>query len=192
LYVLINNAAVFSGSRKSTSDGFEQTFAINHLGHFLLTNLLTDTLKVTPRARVIVMTMPTKVPINFDDLQLKNKYSGMAGLLSSKAANTCFAVELSKRLAGSGVMVNALSPELTKSSLPSEAPAPIRLLFKLFGASPEVSKDYGVSLASDKKFDNVTGKFYKKTKEIPIPAIYTDPKVTERLWSESEKLVGLS
>lgn len=192
LDVLMNNAAVFSKNRKTTAEGFEQTFGVNHLGHFLLTNLLTDTLKSTKGSRVVVMTMPTKCPINFDDLQLQKKYSGMIGLQSSKAANTAFAVELSKRLKSSGVMVNALSPELTKSTLPSEAPAPIRLIFKLFGASPEKAKDYGVNLAADKKYENVSGKFFKKTNEMAIPAIYTDTQVTQKLWSVSEKLVGLA
>ncbi len=192
LDVLMTNAAVFSKNRKTTVDGFEQSFGVNHLGHFLLTNLLTDTLKSTSGSRVIVMTMPTKCPINFEDLQLEKNYSGMQGLQSSKAANTAFAVELSKRLASSGVMVNALSPELTQSSLPSEAPAPIRLIFKFFGASPENAKDYGVSLACDKNLEKTTGKFFKKTKEIDIPAIYTDPKVTQKLWTISEKLVGLT
>lgn len=191
LDVLMNNAAVFSRNRKITQDGFELTFGVNHLGHFLLTNQLTETLKSTPGSRVIVMTMPTKCPINFEDLQMKKKYSAMSALQASKAANTCFAVELSKRLANSGVMVNALSPELTKSTLPAEAPGVVRLLFKYFGASPEKSKDYGVSLACDKKFEGVTGKFFKKTKEIPIPGIY-NPEVTQKFWTVSEKLTGFS
>jgi NAD(P)-dependent dehydrogenase (short-subunit alcohol dehydrogenase family) len=191
LDVLMNNAAVFSKNRKTTAEGYEQTFGVNHLGHFLFTNLLTDKLKSTAGSRVIVMTMPTKCPINFEDLQLEKKYSGMLGLQSSKAANTCFAVELSKRLENSGVMVNALSPELTRSTLPSEAPAPIRFLFKTLGASPEKSKNYGVNLACKKEHENITGKFFKKSKIIPIPNQYSNADVTKKLWDLSEKLVGI-
>src|SRR5205085_6911016 len=93
LHVLFNNAAVFSNICKTTADGFESGMGINLLGHFLLTNLLLDTLKASAPARVIGMTMDSSVPINFDDLMLEKKYSGMASLQGSKGAITCFTVE---------------------------------------------------------------------------------------------------
>jgi len=192
LHVLVNNAAVFSGSRKTTTDGFELVFGTNHLGHFLLTNLLLDTLKASAPARVVLMTMGSTTPINFDDLMEEKKYSGMTSLTMSKGAITCFGVELSKRLEASGVTVNMVNPELTKSTLPREAPAPLRWVFALFGADPEQSKSYGVRIAADPEFEKVTGKFFRKNVEKPIPDIYLDPKVRERLWTESSKLVGLA
>jgi NAD(P)-dependent dehydrogenase (short-subunit alcohol dehydrogenase family) len=192
LHVLINNAAVFSAERKLTTDGFEQIFGVNHLGHFLLTNLLLDTLKASAPSRVVLMTMGTKVPINFDDLMAERKFSSLAALQMSKGAITCFAVELAKRLEGTGVSVNAVNPELTKSSLPREAPLPLRLVFALFGASPEHSKDYGVRVACNPEFETTTGRFFRKDVEKPIPQLYTDPAVRQRLWTESAKRVGLS
>jgi len=192
LHVLINNAAVFSGTRKTTSDGFELLFGTNHLGHFLLTNLLLEQLKAAAPSRVVLMTMGSKGPIPFDDLDSERKYSSLDALVNSKAAITCFAVELSQRLQGTGVTVNAVNPELTKSTLPREAPLPLRLVFALFGASPEKSKDYAVRIACDPAFEKVSGRFYRKDVEKPIPPVYTDPAVRERLWKESARRVGLA
>lgn len=192
LHVLINNAAVFSGTRKTTSDGFELIFGTCHLGHFLLTNLLTDTLKKSAPARVVLMTMDSKLPIDFDDLQAEKKFSSLDRLQMSKGAVTCFGVELSRRLEGSGVVVHCVNPELTKSTLPKEAPLPLRLVFAVFGASPEKSKDYGISVACDEQFGKTSGRYLRKGVEKAIPPLYLDAGVRARLWSESAKLVGLS
>ena len=191
LHVLINNAAVFNKERRTTSDGFEQVFGTNHLGHFLLTNLLVDTLKASAPARVVMMTMGTNVAIKFDDLMSEQKFSALDALQMSKGAITCFAVELADRLRGTGVSVNAVNPELTKSTLPREAPLPLRLVFAVFGASPETSQAYATRVACDAEFADITGRFYRKRVEKPVPAIYTDKVVRERLWNESARRVGL-
>lgn len=190
LHVLINNAAVFSAQRKLTADGNELLFGTNHLGHFLLTQLLLGKVKASAPSRVVLMTMGTKQPIAFDDLDCEDHYSGLKALVSSKAAITCFGVELARRLEGTGVTVNLVNPELTKSTLPREAPLPLRAIFALFGASPERSKDYGIRIACDDAFARVSGRFYRKDVEKPIPALYTDPQVRARLWSESAKRVS--
>ncbi len=192
LHVLINNAAVFTKERKTTRDGFELLFGTNHLGHFLLTNLLLDRLKASAPSRIVLMTMDSKVPIAFDDLDSAQKYSSLQALQMSKGAITCFAAELAHRLQGTGVAVNAVNPELTKSTLPREAPLPLRLLFALFGASPEKSKDYAVRVACDRMFERVSGRYFRKDVEKPIPELYADPSVRERLWSESAKRVRLA
>ena len=191
LHVLINNAAIFSGSRKTTSDGFELIFGTCHLGHFLLTNLLVDTLKASAPARVVLMTMDSKVPINFDDLQAEKKFSSLDRLQMSKGAVTCFGVELSQRLEGSGVVVNCVNPEMTKSTLPKEAPLPLRLVFAVFGQSPEKSKDFGIEVACDDKFASTSGRYLRKGVDKEIPGLYLDAAVRTRLWTESAKLVGL-
>jgi len=192
LHVLINNAAVFSKQRRTTADGFELVMGTNHLGHFLLTNLLLDTIKASAPARVVMMTMSTKVPIDFDDFMLEKKYSGLTALQMSKGAITSFALELAKRLEGTGVIVNAVNPELTKSTLPREAPFPLRAVFALFGASPERSKDYGIRVACDDAMANVTGRFFRKDVEKPVPEVHADAAIRARLWSESARRVGLA
>lgn len=192
LHVLINNAAVFSKERQTTRDGFELVFGTNHLGHFLLTNLLLDVLKASAPARVILMTMGSTTPLDFDDLMLTKKYSGMTSLTMSKGAITCFAVELAARLEGTGVVVNAVNPELTKSTLPKGAPFPLPLVFKLFGADPARSREYALRVACNPEFEKVTGKFFRKEVEKPIPDLYTNAATRTRLWTDSAKLVGLA
>ncbi|MEW5740099.1 MAG: SDR family NAD(P)-dependent oxidoreductase [Myxococcota bacterium] len=192
LHVLINNAAAFTRERQTTKDGFELIFGTCHLGHFLLTNLLLDRLKASSPARVVLMTMDSTVPIAFDDLQAEKEYRALERLQMSKGAVTCFGVELSKRLEGSGVVVHCVNPELTKSTLPREAPLPLRLVFALFGANPEKSKDYAVRVACDDEYGKATGRYVRKDKEKPIPDVYLDAATRARLWAESAKLVGLA
>lgn len=191
LHVLLNNAAVFTAERKATKDGFEMIFGTCHLGHFLLTNLLLDTLKGSAPSRIINMSMDSKVPIDFDDLQATKKYSSLDRLQMTKGAITCFSVELAKRLEGSGVTVNVVNPELTKSTLPREAPFPLRMVFALFGQSPQKSALWGVTVAADPAYDTISGKYYRKGVEKPIPDIYADAGTRTRLWTESAKLTGV-
>jgi NAD(P)-dependent dehydrogenase (short-subunit alcohol dehydrogenase family) len=191
LHVLINNAAVFTRDRQTTTDGFELLFGTNQLGHFLFTNLVVDLLKAGAPSRIILMTMDSKVPINFDDLMSERKYSALTALQMSKGAITCFGVELAQRLRDSGVTVHLVNPELTKSTLPREAPLPLRLVFKLFGQSPQDSKDYGVRVACEPAYEKVSGRYYRKGVEKPVPDLYANPRTRERLWNESARLVGL-
>lgn len=191
LHVLFNNAAVFSKERKTTSDGFELVFGVNYLSHFLLTNLLLDTLKASAPARVIGMTMDSSNAVDVDDLMSEQKYSALDSLTMSKGAITCFCAELSKRLEGTGVTVNAVNPELTKSSLPREGPAPLRWAFALFGAAPEKSREYALRVACNPEFEKVSGRYFRKNVEKPIPALFSDSEVRSRLWNASAKLVGL-
>lgn len=192
LDILVNGAAAFSKARKTTKDGFEQTFGVCHLGHFLLTELLSDHLKKTTNSRVIVMTMDTKMQLPFENLQLIKGYSRLKALNVSKACNTVFAFDLAERLYPAGVSVFAVNPELTKSSLPAEAPFPLRMIFSLFGASPEKSKDYVLRLAIDPQFNGKTKLYMKKNKEKAFPDIYRDKKVRDRLWQMSKELVELN
>ena len=110
----------------------------------------------------------------------------------SKGAVTCFGVELSQRLAGTGVVVNCVNPELTKSGLPKEAALSIRLLFAAFGQSPEKTKNYGIQVACDDEFGATSGRYLRKGIEKVIPQLYLDAGVRARLWTESSRLVGLS
>lgn len=193
LHLLVNNAAVYSGTRRTTADGFESMIGTSHLGHFLLTNLLVPTLKKSAPSRVVVMTMETKGGIDLDDLQTeRKKYDAFGAFNQSKAATTCFALELAKRLAGSGVTVNAIHPGLTQSTLPREAPLPLRLVFAVFGARPEKAKDGPLRLATSPELANVTGRFYVKAKEKAVPRPLADEAMRARLWKESARLVGIA
>ena len=112
LDVLINNAGAMNWKRTVTADGFETTFGVNHLSHFLLTNLLLDMLKASAPSRIINVSAAAanSGKIDFADLQCEKQFSAMKSYSQSKLANILFAVGLSKRLQGTGVTANALHP----------------------------------------------------------------------------------
>ena len=134
LDVLINNAAVFKRHRTLTADGYETMFATNHLGPFLLTNLLLSRLKAATSARILTITAPSTTRIAFEDLQAEHKFSALHAFGASKACNLLFTYDLAHRLASTTVTVNAIYPGLVKTSLMREAPAPLRWVTSLFSS----------------------------------------------------------
>jgi NAD(P)-dependent dehydrogenase (short-subunit alcohol dehydrogenase family) len=119
LYVLINNAGIFTSKRTLTVDGIETTFAVNHLAPFLLTNLLLDALEASAPARIINVTSSGERSgtINFDDLQGEGRYSGFRAYNQSKLAMILFTYELARRLEGTGVTVNCVHPGVVVTNL---------------------------------------------------------------------------
>ena len=192
LDVLINNASVFKGKRSVTPEGLETMFGTNHLGHFLLTNLLLDELKASPQARVITITAPSTTRLNFDDLQGERKFNALSAFGASKMCNLLFTYELARRLAGTQVTSNALHPGLMKSNLMSEAPAPIRWLTRLFSSTPERASLSLLHLASSPKLASVSGQFFKGMKPSSSSAYSRDEQVQRRLWDVSAQLVGFN
>ena len=108
LHTLVNNAGAYNGKRMITADGYEMTFAVNHLGYFLLTVELLDLLKSSAPARIVNVASEAhrNSHINFDDLNLENGYSGWKAYAQSKLANVLFTYELARRLEGTGVTAN--------------------------------------------------------------------------------------
>ncbi len=189
LHLLVNNAAVFNGTRRVSADGFELGFAVNNLAPFLLTNLLLGSLKAAAPSRVVMMTMPTKTPVDFDDPQNERGYKPMKAFEMTKGCEQYLAVELARRLEGSGVSVVAVNPGLTKSKLPTEAPLPLRLVFKLFGKTPAKGALVPLSACLDQKWPS--GTFVSdKGKPAEYPA-FIDATSAKRLWDLDAKLCGL-
>ena len=118
--ILINNAGVMACPYSKTEDGFEMQFGVNHLAHFLLTNLLLDRLKEAPTARIVTVSSTahrrTK-GINFDDLNSEKSYSPFLAYGQSKLANILFTRSLAKRLAGTSVIANCLHPGVIRTEL---------------------------------------------------------------------------
>jgi len=122
LDVLINNAAVVMSSRTMTPEGFEQMFATNYLGPFLLTRLLIPYLEAARPSRIINVTAPSTTRPNLDDLQGERKFSSLGAFGASKAADLLFTYALARRLGGRGITANAYHPGIMKTNPQSHGP----------------------------------------------------------------------
>ena len=197
LDILINNAGSVTDGRTVTPDGLEQTFAVNHLGYFLLTNLLLDLIEKSAPARIVNVsskghyhgTMP------FDNLQYeKGGYYILAAYARSKLGNVMFTRELAKRLEGKGVLVNCLHPGTVATEIWGHAPwytKPFLPLMRLFMITAEEGGNRIVQLAADPAIEGKTGGYYDNY-QLKHPAkLAQDEAVAKKLWDVSAQLVGL-
>jgi NAD(P)-dependent dehydrogenase (short-subunit alcohol dehydrogenase family) len=200
LDVLINNAGCGNLSRTVTADGYETTFAVNHLAPFLLTNLLLDTLKQSGPARIVNVASRAHrdQEMDFDDLMSERGYRVMRTYGRSKLANILFTRTLAGRLAGSNVTANCLHPGLIATGIGQTNPA-ARLGWKLIvmlrgGISVEAGAQTSVYLATSPEVEGLSGGYYVKCRlaELQTRAEAVTDAVGERLWKVSEELVGLS
>jgi NAD(P)-dependent dehydrogenase (short-subunit alcohol dehydrogenase family) len=189
--VLINNAAVYKRHRETSIDGFEKMFATNHLGPFLLTYLLLDRLLASGSARIINITAPSTTELHFDDLQGEKKFNSLNAFGATKMANLLSTFELARRMENTRVTVNAIHPGLVPSSIMKEAFAPIRFLTWLFSSSPKRVAEEIVKVATAPEFENTTGKFLHRGREVEPPAYALNPAIQLKLWEMSEKLVDV-
>src|SRR6266702_3617722 len=192
LDVLINNAAVFKRQHTLTVDGYESMFATNHLGPFLLTNLLLSLLKAATSARILIITAPSTTRIAFEDLQAEHKFSALHAFGASKAANLLFTYDLAHRLADTTITVNAFYPGIVKTPLVREAPAPLRWPNPVFGQSPEPVAQSVVYYVSSPEVQAMTGLFFNKGRQpIGSSPYIKDRAVQQQLWEASMALAPL-
>jgi NAD(P)-dependent dehydrogenase (short-subunit alcohol dehydrogenase family) len=199
LDVLINNAGVMAGRRQQTPDGFEWTIGVNHLGPFLLTNLLTDLLVAGAPSRIINVSSEAsrsaRGGLDFDDLQMTKGYSSNKAYAASKLANILFTVELDRRLAGSGITARALHPGVVRTSFGRSAESSrwMDVLMKVVGPflkTPEEGARTSVLLATAPDEEVSQALYWSEgSPKDPIPAA-VDREAAGRLWAMSEQLVG--
>lgn len=199
LNVLVNNAGAYNTHRSTTTDGLETTFGVNHLGYFLLTDLLLDMLKASAPSRIVSVSSTAHVggKMNFDDLQAERTYSGMRAYGQSKLANVLFTYELARRLEGTGVTANVLHPGVVRTGFGKNNGGVVGPLFAVFQRvgrpffiAPEDGAATSIYLASSPEVEGVTGKYFDKCKAVPSNAISYDQAVAKRLWDVSEALVS--
>jgi retinol dehydrogenase 12 len=199
LDVLVNNAGCGNFSRTVTADGYETTFAVNHLAPFLLTNLLLDKLKASGPARIVNVASRAHrgQEIDFDDLMSVRNYRVMRTYGRSKLANILFTRTLAKRLAGSNVTANCLHPGLIATGI-GQTNALARLVWRLVvrvrgGISVEEGARTSVYLATSPEVEGLSGGYYVKCRlaELQTRTEAVSDAVGERLWRVSEELVGL-
>jgi NAD(P)-dependent dehydrogenase (short-subunit alcohol dehydrogenase family) len=197
LHVLVNNAGSVSATRVLTEDGIERTFAVNHLGVFLLTNLLLDILMRSAPARVVTVASAAhrQGTLPFDDLQFEHGgYGTNRAYARSKLANVLFTVELARRLAGTGVTANCLHPGVVATNIWSHAPwytQPLIAVGKLFMTSAEQGAETIVYLAASPEVQGLTGGYYERNRIVPPSRLAQDEALARRLWERSAALVGL-
>jgi NAD(P)-dependent dehydrogenase (short-subunit alcohol dehydrogenase family) len=198
LDVLINNVGGFWSHRHVTADGFEHTFALNHLAPFLLTGLLLDRLIASAPSRIVTVSSGAQSTgtIDFEDLMGELKYSGSTAYDQSKLANVMFTYELARRLAGTGVTATALHPGLTNTSFSAEDPArvfaPLVKVMRPFMKKPERGADTPVYLASSPAAEGATGQYFANLKAKRSNESSYDNAAAARLWQVSADLVGLN
>ena len=197
LEVLVNNAGALFVRRAITVDGYEMTFALNHLNYFLLTNLLLDILKASAPARIVNVSSNAHVgaSIDFDDLQGENHFNGMKSYGQSKLANVCFTYELARRLEGTGVTANALHPGFIASGFARNNGLLYNLgmsVMGLFIRKPQQGAQTSIYLASSPEVEGVTGKYFVDCKEVRSNPLSYDKTLSEKLWQLSLELTGMA
>ena len=193
LDVLINDAAVFLGSRDVTPEGRERMLATNYLGPFLLTNLLLDLLAAAAPSRVINVTAPATTAPDPDDLDGERRFSPVRAFGRSKAADLMFTYALARRMQAKGISVCAYHPGVTRTLLMKDAPPLMKgigAVMNLTARTPEQAAKGLVDLALSPAFEGVTGRLLHDGKPIKAPFI-DDVEAQERLWSASERLAGI-
>ena len=199
LHLLINNAGV-AGSPGITQDGFERTFGVNHLGHFLLTLELLPLLKSSAPARII--NVASKAHFNakgIDFAQQQKPTATITGLLEynvSKLANVLFTQELSRRLQGSEVTAYSLHPGVVASDVWRYIPPPLSWLFALTVKPFMISNEQGAKTtlycATSPHLAGESGKYYDRCQEQAPSRITQNEALARALWEHSTRWVGFT
>lgn len=195
--VLVNNAGLMVTERSETVDGFEHTFAVNHLAPFLLTNLLLDRLREREEARVVNVASRahSRVDLDLDDLQSEKSFGGWNTYCRSKLCNVLFSVELARRIEGSGVTSNALHPGVIASGFGRENRGLWKwamMLARFVMVTPEEGAKTQIYLATSDEVRGTNGKYFVDAKPAATSAQGSDPDLARRLWEKSEALIDLS
>jgi NAD(P)-dependent dehydrogenase (short-subunit alcohol dehydrogenase family) len=196
--VLVNNAGLLLTTRRETVDGYEMTFQVNHLGHFLLTAQLREQLVAGAPSRVVnvasVAHSWARRGLDFDDLQSRRRYHSLAVYSRTKLANILFTRELARRWDDHGVSANALHPGVVASRWGRDGDTGVLgpLLFPLvkpFVLTPAQGAQTSVFLASAPELEGVTGGYWARSTPASSSAAARDDVAAARLWDVSETLV---
>ena len=195
--VLINNAGVVNTSYHETGEGIENTFAVNHLGYFLFTNLLLQKLKGDDETRIVNVSSAAHSfvkEMQWEDINFKNNFGqGLKPYGQSKLANLLFTRYLSIKLSTENISVNAIHPGGVNTSLGSQNKAwyskPLRLILRPFFRSPLKGAESIIYLAT-KQDDGVTGEYFVDSKIHKSSTYSKNLEEAHKLWALSEELVG--
>lgn len=193
LHLLINNAGL-AGARGFTASGFELAFGTNHIGHFLLTQLLLDRLRASAPARIVTVASRAHTRVSGIDFDAVTRptatRTGLREYGVSKLANALFSAELARRLAGSGVTTYALHPGVVASDVWRSVPWPLRSLIKLGMITNEEGAATTLFCATSPTVAYESGLYYDQCRiKTPSPLVQ-DAGLARELWERSEAWVG--
>jgi len=196
LDVLVNNAGGIFMKRQITADGYEMTFALNHLSPFHLTNLLLDLLRKSVPSRIVTVASMGHfmAHIDFNDLMGEKRYGWMRAYNRSKLANVLFTYELARRLKGTGVFANCLHPGPVASNF-GKGQGWFGLLMKIgapFILPPEQGAKNSIFVASSPEVEGISGKYFYRLRASRSSRESYDEEVATRLWKISEEYTGLT
>ena len=197
LDVLINNAGDVFSKRELTPDGIEKTFALNHLAPFLLTNLLLDLVKAAPQGRIVTVSSEIHAgKLDWDNLQSEKSHQFLKAYKVTKTENVLFSYELARRLQGTTVTANAVSPGPSRTgfgdNLTGAAAAFPKVMKKMpFFHSAEKGSRVVVYAAAEPTLAGVTGEFFMNSRPRKSKPITHSSEAATRLWHLSEQLTGL-
>ena len=194
--LLVNNAGTTQRKRLITAEGFEKTFAVNHLAPFLLTNLLLDQIKQAAPSRIITLSSAAHRhgTIDFSNLHGEKRYSVCDAYSRSKLANILFTKELARRLNGSNVIANCLHPGVVYTGI-WQFNAFMRFMSPMIGRfmlSPEKGAQTALWAATNPEAGKFNGAYFDKSKPVSTSPRAEDPRTASRLWAESIKMTGIS
>ncbi|WP_339269373.1 SDR family oxidoreductase [Paenibacillus sp. FSL R5-0470] len=198
LDILINNAGVVTIKRQLTKDGFEMDLGVNHLGHFLLTNMLLEPLKVAEQGRIVVVASGAyKIgALHYEDPTLARRFNPAKAYARSKLANILFTKELAARLQGTRVTVNCVHPGAVGTNIGVNRETgfgkSILKLLSYFFLTPEQGADTAIYLATESDLQEVTGQYYYRRKNQELTPRAQNKQEAQRLWQWSQEQVGLS
>ena len=197
LHVLVNNAGGVHKHRSLTADGIERTFATNHLGYFLLTNLLLGLLTCSAPARVITVSSigHRRGTMQFEDVGFERGYWIMRAYTRSKLANVLFANELARRLAGTGVTSNSLHPGRVATNIWTGAPLWTKPYIHFWLRPSFITAEAGgqtvVHLAASAELDGISGEYFEQNVPVAPAPLAQDVELARRLWEVSATLTNL-
>ncbi|MCK4847574.1 MAG: SDR family oxidoreductase [Candidatus Heimdallarchaeota archaeon] len=202
LHILIQNAGTMMKKRIVTADGLETTFATNHLGPFLLTNLLLDILTTSAPSRIISISsgMHHRASIDLDDLQSTKTYRNINVYSMSKLANILFIYELHHRLQNSGVTnvtANVVHPGFVRTNFGMNGlnwfyKLGMKIIHPFLAISPQEGAETSIYVASSPEVENISGKYFAQKKVSESSSLTHDRNLQKNLWKISEELTGLS
>ncbi len=179
--VLINNAGIFKTERELSVDGFEMTFAVNHLSYFLLTGLLLDLIKKSDYARIVnVASQAHGSDLDFDNLQGEQYYDGYDAYSRSKLCNIMFTYKLARFFQDSHITTNVLHPGVISTKL-------LHVGFGSGGSALTQGSKTSVYLAASDDVNDISGKYFSNQREISSSRLSYDTSIQNKLWEFSEK-----